>query len=254
MPIGVPDVLILIVMGELENGVSLAEELFCMPTPDEVNFGDFNEVGYSFGMVRDLPVPEQIQALKARLYSRFINQVEPEDIKMIATEKGILFPKPFPLAIMCCVGFETLGNIFWGWQERKNERHYQFVEAIKAADPIFALEYSDEFQRQLMMLTGSSYDKISAVRNYGFLVYKFLRNPMLHSYRTNGVFLNHEWPVIMEADDSKGAILINPYRLWDAFKTLSDRLFNEAINNPASDYRIQCEQYLEEVLKEVGEV
>lgn len=230
---------------ESGNDISLSEDLFFM-VPDEVNFGP----SITFGGVRELrktDVVGCISLLRDRLADRLIEQVEPREIKELALERGIAFPKPFPLAVLACVGFEALGKIFF--EEPANSRdnsHQQFVEALKLADPIFSVTYTEEFLAALKRLSAKSHPSNYKVQNYGFLVFKFFRNSMIHGYRTSAVFLKHDMDLLVRVEE--GGIILNPNIFWEKFKQLFNRLFDDVINNADSPYRECCQKYIDDML------
>jgi hypothetical protein len=82
-----------------------------MPIPDEVVFGPDPGTGkLTYGEVRKLDDEGKLKALKRRLDGFFVAQVD----ELGKTETGpAKVYSPFPLALLTCVGIETLGQVMY---------------------------------------------------------------------------------------------------------------------------------------------
>src|ERR1700679_60329 len=106
------------VLAKEETGISLADNLFIVPVPDNINFGEgLDGKPITFGEVKTKDINTRILLLRKRLQIRFIDQMS------ILHENS----KAFPLAIMTCVGYETIGKIAF----KRESKHLEFWDAIK---------------------------------------------------------------------------------------------------------------------------
>lgn len=76
---------------------------------------------------------ELIRLLKLRLEGFFVRQVQPlQDAR-----------SAFPLAVMTCVGIETLGEIFVS--EKEADSSYQYVETASKMNQVFRRKADNTF-------------------------------------------------------------------------------------------------------------
>lgn len=207
--------------------------------PDELIFGrnSKNEV-VTLGQVRNITDDtELIETLKHRLITYLNNQVEP-----LRTHGSA-----FPLAVMTCVGIETLGNIFF--LEDNDDKSFQFVSVTKKADQIFGRKLTKKFQDKLDAIWHEK--DLKKIDCYGKVLYKFFRNTMIHGYQGKGVFLSYEDTATIMIDDQTSFITINPNWFWETYVEVFEKLFKEAIKGqPNNKFRINCLKYVRDYLLE----
>jgi hypothetical protein len=217
-----------------------------MPIPDYVTFG-VNELNkrIDFGYVREITDETKlIELLKYRLNTFFINQVEP-------------IKTPFPLSTMICVGVETLGQIFikdktiqkkfdGSIKEKKESESFRFVEVFKKLHQGFSHPVGEKFKKNLGDLWKG--EDVTDIDTLSLLVYKFFRNTMIHGYHGKGVYLSVEdTKSFIKHED--GYLVLNPYWLWEKFKDVYAKLFNEAIKGQGNNqYRINALIYINNLL------
>ena len=82
-----------------------------MPVPDEVIFGpDTQMKTITYGDVRSMAEADKLKVLKLRLDRFFIEQVD----ELGKNKEGnVKVYAPFPLALLTCVGIETLGEVMY---------------------------------------------------------------------------------------------------------------------------------------------
>ena len=212
---------------------------FMYKIPDDSIFGpnDLGE-GITYGYVRSIKdETELIRLLKLRLGGFFIRQVQPLQDAHSA----------FPLAVMTCVGIETLGVIFV--PKKEGDSSYQFVETTSKMHQIFGRKPDETFLESFAAIWSEK--KKSDFNSYGKVLYKFFRNTMIHGYQGKGAFLSYEDTDKIEIKSESGFMVINPDWLWNTYKAFFEKRFSDVLeaqnNNPE---RQNCLQYIRGFLLE----
>lgn len=221
-----------------------------MSVPDWVTFG----LSINVGQMRALSMEDRIPHLKKRVEFFLIDQVDAPEIRLLVEEAiasgrldkdHTVYPKPFQLPVMSCIAFETLAQMAFSFSYRGDG----FKQAIAEVDPLFSTVISTDFKQKManFILQDEPEKELAKINTYGDLLYSHFRNTMIHGYRATGVFLDHlQKELVVEGD---GFLVLNPMLFWASFKTLFDKVFDDIINKPDCAYRIQCEKYLEKMLK-----
>lgn len=222
--------------------------LIRMPVPDAVIFGPNVPSGQlTYGTVRKLPVEEKFTALQRRLGAFFISQVE----ELGKAEGGVAkVYSPFPLFLMTCIGIETMGKVFF-WRETKNKETKEdiqregFLEICQRLHKHFPRKLTKKDKAAYNSLWGEDAHKNAST--YSLIIYRLGRNTMVHGYRGKGVYLTED---ISEWSFEKGALIINPYWLWRAFKNVYEDLWIQMYANkePKNPMKIAVLNYLDELL------
>lgn len=209
-----------------------------MAVPDNVIFGP----GTTYGQIRNMVnVNDRVIALRDRLQFFLIDKVEQPGLKELAAKEGILYPQPYPLIIMSCIALETLGQVAFSGKDGEG-----FRLAISKCNQKFARKLPKQFIKQLQELMNGKKD-LKNIDTVADLIYTHFRNTMFHGYRTSAVFLQHDQVEIITIDN--GTLILNPQLVWNSVKDLYLLVFNDLITKHNSTYRIQCESYLEQMLK-----
>jgi len=204
---------------------------FTMPVPNETIFGRDDETheNVTYYDIRKITNENKlIRLLRERIKVLFINQ-------------GNDTKQPFPKIILTCVSIETLGQIFI--KENKNDTSFQFVSIINKFDKEFPRKFNKEFKKKLGDLWNSENDNVSGVTNLGKLIYKFLRNTMIHGFQGRGVYLTLEDTKSFIKED--GYLKLNPDWFWEQYKTINHELFviaEKGQNNTPE--RLMCLKYI----------
>jgi hypothetical protein len=204
--------------------------------PDDIVFG-WNEqkAGIFYGEVRMIKDDNRlINLLKLRLEAYYFSQVDP-----------LVEPKSaFPLLVMTCIGMETLGQIFTAENAENGDA---FVSISKKMHQFFGRNPREEFEKNFLInWPQKDWDKIDC---YGRLLYKYLRNTMVHGYQGKAVFLSYEDTEDYIIKDEYGYLVINPAWFWGKLKSTSDRLFKEATKGQTnSPVRKNCLAYINKLL------
>lgn len=219
-----------------------------MPVPHEAYFGPAETGdGLKYGDVRELPEEERFRALKRRLDTLFIGQVN-EIAKMEDDNKA-----PFPLFLMTCVGIEMLGKVFYMQKPSagRGEDDIQkegFLEVCNRIHPHFSRTLNKEIKKAYDHLWGiGEHEKVRPF-SISHIIYRFGRNTMIHGYRGKGVYLHNgkklEWEIYL------GAPLLNPYWFWKSFVRCYNKLWDEFNANaePTNPLRISAGLYLQDLL------
>jgi hypothetical protein len=204
--------------------------------PDEIYFG-INTKGESitFGYVRNITDEnELIKLLELRLRRFFIDQTQILQDKRSA----------FPLCIMTCIGIETLGNIFI--EENKDDRAYRFNEISSKMDQLFGRPIKLSLKEKFIAIWKNNEFKTDS---YGKLLYRLLRNTMIHGYHIKGYYLSYESTKDINIDEENAIIKINPDWFWNTFKNTFDKIFIETLKAQSNNrYRINCLKYIKKEL------
>jgi hypothetical protein len=202
----------------------------------------------TYGAVRKLEEEEQLRALRRRLNSFFILQVD----ELAKPEGGpSKVYSPFPLFLMTCVGVETIGSVFFGRPPKVGEKQEViqrdgFLTVCKQLHTHFSRPLSKEQKLAYDGLWGTGAHKDASTPAQ--IIYRLGRHTMVHGYRGRGVFMTED---IAEWSLEEGAININPYWLWRSFKNAYEDLWtrlnaNKETNNPMKQAALH---YLRELLK-----
>jgi hypothetical protein len=211
-----------------------------MPVPNQVIFGR----GRSYGEVRGLDHPNQYVALKERLDDFLVSQIDELGIQTNGQTK---VGSPFPLLVVTCVAIGSLGEVFFRRKYGNSEDATKncFIAVCCKIDQRLARKLPIEFKKALEA-TWPDKD-IASTNSPAELIYKFLRNTMIHGYRAQAVFVTgDETPDFeLRADH----MIINPYWFWKAFKKPYEELFVELFKAQAnSSIKASCDTYLNKLL------
>lgn len=207
-----------------------------MPVPDHVAFGPSEPSGVlTYGAVRKLSGDDLLRALKGRLDTYFMAQVE-ELAKPLQAGASKVY-SPFPLFLMTCVGIETLGKVFFTRAPRAGEtkddlQREAFLFVCNTLHKPLSRPLTKPQKMEYDALWGA--DSHKNATSVSQIIYRLGRNTMIHGYRGKGVFLTEdvsEWTL----DD--GAVVINPYWFWRCFVMAYSELWtrlhaNKQPNNP----------------------
>jgi hypothetical protein len=197
-----------------------------MPVIDEVIFGPgLGAEGMTYGYVRKLDDDAKLQALKRRVDKFFVEQVD----ELGKSETGsIKVYSPFPLALLTCVGIETLGQIMYYDQHKKKEEGQKegFVKVAKSLHPKFSRPLRKTDKQALgALLPGKEAEKVESIAH---ILYYFQRNTLIHGYQSRAVYLTED---LDEWELNSGALLLNPYWFWQQFKFKHNDLFGQLFAN-----------------------
>lgn len=185
--------------------------------PDSVIFGISREkkpITYGdFRRIEDQD--ESILLFQLRLERFFVDQV-----RCLSESKAA-----FPLAIMACIGVETLGEIFL--PKNKDDASEQFVMTLKKVHQRFGRKPSKKMLDTLKVLWKDK--DLTKIDSYAKIVYRFFRNSMIHGYRAEGVFLSYEDTDNLSFDESSGFIVLNPEWMWKEVKSYFFKLFGDCL-------------------------
>lgn len=190
-----------------------------MPVRDDVIFGP----GITFGEARQLDLREQTDALKSRLDTFLIEQVD--ELGWDDQGNATVYA-PFPLFLLTFVAMETLGKALF----RKNmasdadAQKEGFLEVAKRIDGGLSKPLSKAEKKDYNLLWGV--DEHKKLSSKAEILYKIGRHTMAHGYRGKGVYITAEdqigvWRMNL------GAIELNPYRFWKEFKRVYDQSWAE---------------------------
>lgn len=217
-----------------------------MPVPDKLVFGPRlnNNSPVTYGEIRRIKDRKlQIKYLKRRIDQFFIYQTSP----LYKNENNEVNVKSvFPLALLTCVGVETLGQIVIN--ENKDASSYQFTQILNLFDKRFSRTLPKKMKQRLLNSLGD-YDK-TKVKTISDLIHSYFRNTMVHGYRGRWVFLSVELKDNWTFDESTGFIVIQPIWFWETFLKIYEDIFNELLKgkNENHKYFKSCEKYIDKLL------
>lgn len=197
-----------------------------MPIPDDVVFGPDPEKGtLTYGEVRKLDDERKLKALKRRLDTFFVEQVD----ELGKTEAGSAkVYSPFPLALLTCVGIETLGQVLYH-DEAKGKGESQregFLRIAKSLHQHFSRGLTKKNKEAIANLfPDKDASKIEALAH---ILYFYQRNTLIHGYQSRGVYLTED---LQECELKDGALILNPYWFWRRFKAKYQDLFLDLFGN-----------------------
>lgn len=211
-----------------------------MPIPDNVAFAPkTNGEDIFYSTVRNCQNDfQKIKYLKARLDDWFVNHIEPLSNANSA----------FPLAIMTCIGIETIGQIFIKPITTKQNRY--FVGAIAKIDQKFSKKFDMRFQEKFEEMWSKEpfegEEKELKINNNAELIYTFFRNTMIHGYKAKGVYLDLNEN--LEFETKEGYLILNPKWFWNKFKLCYEKLFKEALSNADKSEHKQSIAYINKLI------
>lgn len=217
-----------------------------MPVPDNLVFGpSLNDNSpITYGDIRKIKDRKlQIKFLKRRIDQFFINQTRP----LYKNENNeINIKSVFPLALLTCVGIETLGQIVI--KKNRDSSSYQFSQILKLFDKQFSRTLPKKVKQSLLNSLGD-YDK-TKVKTISDLIHSYFRNTMIHGYRGRWVFLSVEINDDWTFDESTGFVIIQPIWFWETFLKIYEDIFNELLKdgNENTVYFKNCEKYIDNLL------
>lgn len=206
--------------------------------PDHVIFGpDPNGTEYNYGDVRQLSTDKRINALHLRLDKWLIGQCDE------LTQNDV--NAPFPLAIMTCVAIETMGQVLYGdLSSTQGKASEPFRNVLTRID--------DQFSRSLTKPQKLAFEQAWQSRfnrkkysTCGHVVYSFFRNTLIHGYRGEMVYIERRDKLWVCMDDH---IVIDPFKLWEKFKTHAYESAWNDIENKKCNYQEKCEAYIQGLL------
>lgn len=204
--------------------------------PGNIVFGiDQNKEGVFYKDIRLVEDEQElIQLLKLRLDAFFIGQVMPME----------QYYSAFPLAIMACIGIETLGQIFIGLGEKSGD---SFVSMTKQIHQFFGRKPSLKFEAGFRQSwPGKDWEQIDC---YGKLFYVYFRNTMVHGYQGKAIFLSYEDTDSFQVNEEFGYLTINPNWIWGLTRIKYEKLFKKALGGQANSYeRKQCLMYIQKLI------
>ena len=216
-----------------------------MPVPDEVAFGHDTRTGaMTYGDVRSLDDEGKLRALKRRLDTFFIVQVD----ELGKAEKGTAkVYSPFPLALLTCVGIETLGQVMYHDDRRAKEEAQRegFLRVAKSLHRNFSRPLKKDDKLAIKRLFPEK--EAGKIETVAQLLYYYQRNTLIHGYQSRGVYLTEDLP---EWDLSEGSFALNPYWFWRSFKARYEELFLDLFSNkePTNSLRKSALSYLSKML------
>jgi hypothetical protein len=217
-----------------------------MPVLDEIIFGPDSQLGIimTYGDVRSLDGEGKLRALKRRLDAFLIAQVDALGKAEDGTAKVY---SPFPLALLTCVGIETLGQVMYHDDRRGKEDAQKegFLKVAKSLHKNFSRALKkDEKQAIKGLFPAKNSEKVETVAQ---ILYLYQRNTLIHGDQSRGVYLTED---LAEWELREGALRLNPYWLWRNFKAKYEELFLHLFSNvePTNSLRKSALAYLSKIL------
>jgi hypothetical protein len=167
--------------------------------------------------MRELRVFTPIQraaAFRARMDSYYFDQV-----KAIASKSPWA---PFPLAVMTCIGIETIGAYKYG--DDTNDRNGHFKKTVEELDR--------GFTRVVAAPTGNNV-------SLSTFVYQGFRNSLAHGFYGKWVFITHD-PAKAKTfryNTHHKLLVLNVYWLYERFHTVAQKYLDNltCATDPTSD-------------------
>ena len=204
--------------------------------PDHIVFGiNQNKEGIFYKDIRQVKDDQElIQLLKLRLDTFFIGQVAPME----------QYHSAFPLAIMACIGIETLGQVFIGSGENMGD---SFVNMTKQIHQFFGRRPSLKFEAGFKQSwPEKDWEQVDC---YGKLFYVYFRNSMVHGYQGKAIFLSYEDTENFQINEEFGYLVINPNWIWKLMEKKYEELFRKAlIGQDTNRSRRQCLHYIKKLI------
>jgi hypothetical protein len=119
---------------------------------------------------------------------------------------------PFPLAIMTCIGLETIGAYKYGDAPRDDNRHFRsFAEELHGG---FAREENDPRGNAVTLST---------------FLYQGFRNSLAHGFYGKWVFITHD-PAkakTFKFDKREGLLVLNVYWFYERFSVVANKYLDQ---------------------------
>jgi len=208
-----------------------------MSVPDDTYFGiDENNKGVYYRDVRnERDSIRKIKLLELRLRDLLIRQTNELEVQSDGSRK---VHSPFPLAIITCISIETLGQIFYKSDNKKDEKNqsyskkdeksqsYCFVSVIKKFDKEFSRPLTKKFRDSLAKRFPN--EEVEKVKTFADLFYTYFRNTFIHGYKGRAVYLEEQ---VNSWEKGDGFLVINPNWFWRKFKETFEQLFSQLYDN-----------------------
>ncbi|MCH8032216.1 MAG: hypothetical protein IH950_00480 [Bacteroidetes bacterium] len=217
-----------------------------MAVPDDTYFGiDENGKGVYYRDVRSENNPlRRIKLLELRLRDLLIKQTNELEVLLDGSRK---VHSPFPLAIITCISIETLGQIFYKSDNKKDEKNqsYSFVSVIKFFDKEFSRPLTKKFKESLTKRFPN--DEVEKIKNFSELFYTYFRNTFIHGYKGRAVYLEEQVNTWEKGD---GFLVINPNWFWRKFKETFEEHFNQLYSNKENNnpFKISAYYYIDKLI------
>lgn len=217
-----------------------------MPVRDDVIFCPGSPGQRTFGEIRKLNQQLQIDALKRRLDSFLIDQINQLGIDN-ANEKKVY--SPYPLFLLTLVAMETLGKALFKPKTSSEEdaQKYGFLEVAKRIDAKLSKPLNKCEKKDYDLLWGEGQNK--KINSKAEILYRFGRHTMAHGYRGKGIYISeieeiNIWRVC------KGAIELNPYKFWIEYRRVYEEAWSELSEEkePTSPRKRSAIEFLSELL------
>jgi hypothetical protein len=148
---------------------------------------------------------------------------------------------PFPLAVLTCVGVETLAQIAYGDSFNADDHGRSFKITLGQVD----LKLSRSPKKEEKLAFVSNWPEEQKPASYADIFYSFFRNTLIHGYHSQGVFLTED---TNEWEFKNGALILNPYWFWKAFKAAYKKLFFQILDSRPSGERTKALKYFERLI------
>ena len=199
-----------------------------MPILDKVFFGknDKNE-NVLYGDIRNILIKEDpgfelelAKLLKLRIERTFNSATNP-----LKEAKSA-----FPLTLMSCIGLSLLGEIFHS--DNSNEASKPFKCICNQLHQEFSRKLTKTFQHKLSLMWPTN-KEISNIDTLSNLLYKYLRNDLVHSFIAKGVYLSYEDTAKFKRveTDNEAYLVVNPDWLWSRYNELFNEYFDVKVKN-----------------------
>jgi len=213
----------------------MEKENFFAYSDDTIFHGiEGDSAGFTFGKFRDLKDDnEKIERLKKRLTSYYLDGLN--ELK-----------NPFAMATLTTIGIEVLGQIMLGFDKKGETIDANTIKIYQKLDDKMGEILSSDFKSNYNRKRGSGTsgkDWTSGLTTYAHVVRKGYRNSFMHTYRSLGVFLDNDKPLI-EVNEGEGCIFLNPRLFRHKFNEVCENCFKEALKEGA-DERKNAIEYVE---------
>ncbi|MBA3482757.1 MAG: hypothetical protein H0T51_13175 [Pirellulales bacterium] len=178
---------------------------------------------------------DRIAALKARTDGWLIEQIQP--LATSDPKGGWIVYSPFPLAMLTCIAIETLGQIAHGDSFNDDDRGASFKKVLSKIDSHFTRPPSKDQKNAFL----SNWPNAMKPQSHSDILYSFFRNSLFHGYQGQAAHLTEDvkkWKM----DD--GALNLNPYWFWGAYKAAYDAVFARIVSKPASTEHARAVAFL----------
>ncbi len=189
-----------------------------MSVPDDVVFGPKGDgTAFYYSDVRAMDENAKIVALRLRLSQFLFDQTDQLGFESDGERKSA-----FPLAIMCCVATDCMGQVMFG---RRKDRS-SFSRLLTEVDPAFYEDIDTDFHEELKQRWPGK--QVDSIAKFSDLIYKTFRNSMIHGYLGQAVYLTDKDDVTSSWNRGEGFLRLNPYWMWRRLKAVSLDLFERS--------------------------